>query len=224
MKKFLFDLFPLFLFFIAYRYTDIFIATGVAMAAAVAQIVWLKATGRATEAMHWINLTVILVFGGATIWLHSDVFIKWKPTVLYWLFGGALVFARLLFGRNLIRRLMEKQIQLPDSAWERLNLVWAAFFLVAGALNLYVAFSGHFTESQWVSFKRLRPDGADAGLRDRAIHLAGQAHPGRGTDAFRPRHAGRQALIGPCPFPSGARAPDLPLFRHVRYPRPHLLI
>jgi len=78
MKKFLFDLFPLFLFFLAYRFTDIFVATGVAMAAAVLQIVWLKATGRATEAMHWINLTVILVFGGATIWLHSDVFIKWK--------------------------------------------------------------------------------------------------------------------------------------------------
>ena len=103
--------------------------------------------------MHWINLTVILVFGGATIWLHSDVFIKWKPTVLYWLFGGALVLARLFFRRNLIRGLMEKQIQLPDPAWEKLNLVWAGFFLVAGALNLYVAFSGQFTESQWVSFK-----------------------------------------------------------------------
>ena len=83
MKKFLFDLFPLLLFFIAYRYSDIYIATGVAMAAAVGQIVWLKVTGRPTEPMHWINLTVILVFGGATIWLHSDVFIKWKPTVLY---------------------------------------------------------------------------------------------------------------------------------------------
>lgn len=153
MKKFLFDLFPLFLFFLAYRFTDIFVATGVAMAAAVLQIVWLKATGRPTEAMHWINLTVILVFGGATIWLRSDVFIKWKPTVLYWLFGGALVFARLLFGRNLIRRLMEKQIQLPDAAWDKLNLIWAGFFLFAGAINLYVAFSGHFTESQWVSFK-----------------------------------------------------------------------
>nr|WP_315845177.1 septation protein A [uncultured Achromobacter sp.] len=153
MKKFLFDLFPLLLFFIAYRYSDIYIATGVAMAAAVGQIVWLKVTGRPTEPMHWINLTVILVFGGATIWLHSDVFIKWKPTVLYWLFGGALLFARLLMGRNLIRNLMGKQIQLPDAAWDKLNLIWAGFFLVAGALNLYVAFSGHFTESQWVSFK-----------------------------------------------------------------------
>ena len=123
MKKFLFDLFPLLLFFIAYRYSDIYIATGVAMAAAVGQIVWLKVTGRPTEPMHWINLTVILVFGGATIWLHSDVFIKWKPTVLYWLFGGALLFARLLMGRNLIRNLMGKQIQLPDAAWDKLNLI-----------------------------------------------------------------------------------------------------
>ncbi|KOF52486.1 MULTISPECIES: septation protein A [unclassified Achromobacter] len=152
MKKFLFDLFPLLLFFIAYRYTDIFVATGVAMAAAVAQIVWLRLTGKAIEPMHWINLAIILVFGGATIWLHSDVFIKWKPTVLYWLFGGALLGGRLL-GRNPIRRLMEKQIQMADAAWDRLNLMWAAFFLLAGALNLYVAFSGHFTESQWVSFK-----------------------------------------------------------------------
>ena len=132
MKKFLFDLFPLILFFVAYRYADIFIATGVAMAAAVLQIVWLKLTGKAIEAMHWINLTVILVFGGATIWLHSDVFIKWKPTVLYWLFGGALVLARLFFRRNLIRGLMESRSSCPtrpgkSSTWSgRVSSWWPA--------------------------------------------------------------------------------------------------
>lgn len=153
MKKFLFDLFPLILFFVAYRYADIYAATAVAITASIAQILWLRLTGKAIEGMHWINLSVIVIFGGATLWLHSDVFIKWKPTMLYWLFGGALLGARYLFGRNLVRRLLGKQIALPDPVWERLNLSWALFFVAAGAVNLYVAFSGHFTESQWVNFK-----------------------------------------------------------------------
>lgn len=153
MKKFLFDLFPLILFFVAYRYADIYAATAVAMAASVAQIAWLRLTGKRIEATHWINLTVIVVFGGATLWLHSDVFIKWKPTVLYWIFGAALLGARLLMGRNLMRQLMGKQIDLPDPAWDKLNLSWALFFLACGAANLFVAFSGRFSEDQWVTFK-----------------------------------------------------------------------
>src|SRR5690606_4562431 len=153
MKKFLFDLFPLLLFFAAFKFADIFVATGVAMAAAVAQFVWLKARGKVIEATHWINLTVIVVFGGATLLFHNDVFIKWKPTVLYWLFGGILLGSRLLFGRNLMRKLMDGKVHMPSAAWDKLNLSWAGFFLVSGALNLYVAFSGHYTEAQWVNFK-----------------------------------------------------------------------
>jgi len=153
MKKFLFDLFPLILFFGTYRYAGIYAATGAAMAAAVAQIAWLKATGRATEAMHWINLGVIVVFGGATLLLHDDVFIKWKPTVLYWLFGGALLGARWFLGRNLVRQLLGARVAMPDAVWDRMNTSWAVFFVAAGALNLFVAFSGRFTESQWVGFK-----------------------------------------------------------------------
>src|SRR5690606_31547696 len=121
MKKFLFDLFPLILFFIAYRLADISAATAGALATALAQVIWLRATGKQIEATHWINLSVIVIFGGATLWLQSDVFIKWKPTVLYWLFGGALLGARLLFGRNLMQRLLGKQIELPAPAWEKLN-------------------------------------------------------------------------------------------------------
>lgn len=153
MKKFLFDLFPLILFFLAFKFADIFTATAVAMVAAVAQIAWLKLTGRAIEATHWINLTVIIVFGGATLLLHDDTFIKWKPTVLYWLFGTILLASRVLFGRNLMRKLMGEKIALPDIAWRRVNDSWALFFIVSGALNLYVAFSGQFTEAQWVNFK-----------------------------------------------------------------------
>lgn len=154
MKKFLFDLFPLILFFAAFKLTDdIFIATATAIGAAVVQFAWLKLSGKKIEATHWINLTVIVVFGGATLYFHNDAFIKWKPTVLYWLFGGILLGARLLFSRNLMKALMGGQITLPQAVWDRLNTSWALFFGVAGALNLYVAFSGHYTESQWVNFK-----------------------------------------------------------------------
>lgn len=153
MKKFLFDLFPLILFFVAYRYADIYTATAVAIAASILQIVWLKATRKSIETTHWINLTVIVVFGGATLWLHSDVFIKWKPTVLYWLFAAVLLGARYLMGRNVLKHLMGKQIALAAPVWDRLNIAWATFFVFAGAANVFVAFSGYFTESQWVNFK-----------------------------------------------------------------------
>jgi intracellular septation protein len=96
---------------------------------------------------------VIVVFGGATLLFHDDTFIKWKPTVLYWLFAAILMGARLFSGRNLMRRLMGDKIALPDRAWNRLNDSWAGFFVASGALNLYVAFSGRFTEAQWVNFK-----------------------------------------------------------------------
>ncbi|GAB2915965.1 septation protein A [Paralcaligenes sp. KSB-10] len=153
MKKFLFDLFPLILFFLAFKFADIFTATAVAIAAGIAQFIWLKVTGKTIEATHWINLSVILVFGGATLFFHNDVFIRWKPTVLYWLFGGILLVGKWVFKRNLIRKVLGTQIDMPEAIWDRLNLSWAGFFAASGALNLYVAFSGRFTESQWVNFK-----------------------------------------------------------------------
>ncbi len=153
MKKFLFDLFPLILFFAAFRFADIYTATAVAMVAAVAQFAWLKLRRKVIEAAHWINLSVITVFGGATLFFHNDAFIKWKPTVLYWLFAVILLGGRWVFNRNLMQKIMGGQISMASTAWDKLNLAWAAFFIASGGLNLYVAFSGHFTESQWVNFK-----------------------------------------------------------------------
>ena len=153
MKKLLFDLFPLILFFIAFRNFDIYTATAVAMVAAGAQIIWLKLRQKAIETTHWINLGVIVVFGGATLVFQNDAFIKWKPTVLYWLFATILLGSRLLLRRNLLQKLMGGQIVLPGHVWDKMNYSWIAFFVVSGALNLYVAFSGHYSESQWVNFK-----------------------------------------------------------------------
>jgi intracellular septation protein len=153
MKKFLFDLFPLILFFVAYRLADIYVATAVAIAAAVLQILWIKLTRKPIETMHWVNFAVIVFFGGATLWLQNEAFIKWKPTVLYWLFGAVLLVSKYLLHKNLMQKLLGTKVSMPDIAWNKLNLSWALFFMIAGGLNLFVAFSGLFSESQWVNFK-----------------------------------------------------------------------
>jgi intracellular septation protein len=99
----------------------------------------------------WVSLAVIVVFGGATLLLQDETFIKWKPTVLYWLFAAALAVAMLAFRKNLIRAMMEGQVTLPDSVWGRLLASWIAFFALMGALNLVVAYS--FSTDAWVNFK-----------------------------------------------------------------------
>ncbi|HJY77970.1 MAG TPA: septation protein A [Burkholderiales bacterium] len=149
--KFLFDLFPVVLFFVAFKLFDIYVATGTAIVATFAQIGWLKLRGRKVDKMMWVTLAIIALFGGATLALHDEMFIKWKPTVLYWAFGIALVAAELLYRKNLIRAALAEQVSLPDRVWTRLNWSWAAFFVFMGAANLYVAFN--FPTETWVNFK-----------------------------------------------------------------------
>jgi len=149
--KFLFDLFPVILFFIAFKVAGIYVATAVAIVATFAQIGWLKARRKPVDTMLWISLAIIVVFGGATLMLHDETFIKWKPTVLYWLFALILGGASLFFRRNLIRKLLADKMELPEAAWNRLNLSWITFFSLMGALNLYVAF--HYPTETWVNFK-----------------------------------------------------------------------
>lgn len=173
--KFLFDLLPVLLFFAAYKFAGaspeashalvtlllgdgivasqapILMATAVAILATIGQVLWLIARGRKVDTMLWVSLVIIVVFGGATLFLHDATFIQWKPTVLYWLFALTLAGSAFILKRNLIRSLMQEQVQLPDAVWARLNLSWIAFFAVMGILNIYVA--KHYSEDTWVSFK-----------------------------------------------------------------------
>ncbi|MES2537928.1 MAG: septation protein A [Pseudomonadota bacterium] len=178
--KFLFDLFPVILFFVMFKWGEghtesaqalasqylsgfvsggvvtaaqapILLATAVVIVATLAQIVYLLVRRKKIEPMLWISLAIIGVFGGATIYFHNETFIKWKPTVLYWCFGVILLASQTLFKKNFIKTMMGKQITLPDPVWDRLNLAWSAFFVVLGVLNLYVAFS--FDTATWVNFK-----------------------------------------------------------------------
>lgn len=178
--KFLFDLFPVILFFGIFKWSEanldsaqavasnylsafvsggtvsalqapILLATAVAILASFGQIGWLLAKRRKVDPMLWLSLAIIVFFGGATIYFNNETFIKWKPTVLYWCFAAALLISRVFFRKNLIRTVMEKQISLPDTVWDRLNLSWICFFTAMGLINLYVAFS--FSTNAWVNFK-----------------------------------------------------------------------
>lgn len=149
--KFLFDLFPVVLFFVVFKLFDIYTATAAAIAATFLQIGWLKWKRRKVDKMMWVTLAIIVVFGGATLALHDETFIKWKPTVLYWMFAVALAGAKLLFGRNLLRSVLGEQVKMPEGVWTRLNWSWAGFFAFMGIANLYVAFN--FSTDAWVNFK-----------------------------------------------------------------------
>jgi intracellular septation protein len=149
--KFLFDLFPVLCFFAVYWISDIYVATGAAIVATIAQVAWLRLRGRRVEPMLWASLGLIVFFGGLTLILQDKRFIMWKPTVLYWLFATVLAVSATWFRKNLIRSMLAKEIRLPESVWSRLNWSWVAFFVVMGIANLYVAYS--FDEATWVKFK-----------------------------------------------------------------------
>lgn len=173
--KLLFDLFPVILFFLTYKFANgntegavafadsllgggvtvaqapILLATAAAIMATFAQVGWLLGRGKKVDVMLWVSLAIIVVFGGATLIFHNPTFIKWKPTVLYWLFASTLLVSALLLRKNLIRKLLGQQLALPDHVWTQLNGAWIAFFALMGVVNLYVAYS--FSEDTWVNFK-----------------------------------------------------------------------
>lgn len=181
--KFLFDFFPILLFFGVFKLGEanrqeafalvshymsgliaggavkaeqapIMLATVVVILATLAQIAYVKLRGRKVDGMLWVSFAVIALFGGATIYFHDENFIKWKPTILYWVFALALFIAQFGFKKNLMRQVMEQTIKLPEAVWTRVALSWMTFFFVLGLLNLFVAFVVFKNDtSAWVSFK-----------------------------------------------------------------------
>ena len=143
------DYFPLILFFLAFKWQGIMFATAVAIVASIGQIAYFKWKGK-VSAVHWLSLAIIVVFGGATLVLQDEVFIKWKPTVLYGAFCAVLLAGKLVWNRDLLAYVL-KDLTLPPAVWTRVTLSWAAFFAFMGVLNWYVAF--HFSTETWVNFK-----------------------------------------------------------------------
>ena len=174
--KLLFDLFPVILFFAAFKYSEknpetaaswvasllgsalvdakqapILLATVVVIAATVAQIAWVHFRHGKVDKMLWVSLVLVTVFGGMTLIFQDETFIKWKPTILYWAFAGSMAFAALVLRKNPIKAMLGEQMTLPEPVWGKVNLSWIAFFLFMGVLNLIVAFN--FSTDVWVNFK-----------------------------------------------------------------------
>ena len=149
--KFLFDLFPVILFFIAYKFSNIYTATLVVIGATIFQVIYSKLVHKRVDKLLIFNAALISILGGTTLWLHDANFIKWKPSILYWLLSGALLFFQFFKKKNLVKNLMGKQIHLTEKGWDQISITSAVFFGVLGALNLYIAFN--FSESTWVNFK-----------------------------------------------------------------------
>ena len=136
--KFLFDIFPVILFFIAFKFAGIYVATAIAIVATFAQIGWVWFRKRKIDTMLWVSLAVITVFGGATLLLHDETFIKWKPSILYWLMGAVLAGGMWVLKKNFIQSLMGAQLSLPDHVWRQLVWAWALFFAAMGVINWWV--------------------------------------------------------------------------------------
>jgi intracellular septation protein len=150
MKQLL-DFFPILLFFVAYKLYGIYAATLTAIVASIAQVAvyWLKY--RRFETMHLLSLGIITVFGGATLFLQDEMFIKWKPTVLNGLFALVFLLSQWIGRKPLIERMMSAHVDAPPGVWRKLNLAWVTFFVVMGATNLFVVYN--FDTDAWVNFK-----------------------------------------------------------------------
>lgn len=149
--KFLFDFFPVLLFFVAYKLFDIYVATASIIVATFVQVGVFWLMHRRFQTSHLVTLVLVAIFGGATLMLHDPNFIKWKPTVLNWLFAAAFFGSQFIGERSLVQRMMDQAVALPAPIWLRLNLSWVVFFILMGLANLYVAFT--FSEDTWVNFK-----------------------------------------------------------------------
>ena len=149
--KFFTDLLPILAFFIVYKKFDIFYATAAAIIITVLQVLYSYLTSKKVEKVQIINLIVILVFGGMTILFQNETFIKWKPSVLYWVFGTILIFSKVVLKINLIQKFLSKQVTLPTTDWDSLNVHWILFFLLMGFINIYIAYV--YSLDTWVNFK-----------------------------------------------------------------------
>ncbi len=148
--KLFFDIFPIVLFFVAYKVFDIYVATGVAIAATVVQVGYLKWAGKKVQTMMWISLGTILIAGGAAIIFKNEMFIKIKPTILFSIGAIAIAVTQFVFKKNPVAVMFNDQIQAPDAVWKKLSLAWISFLSFISALNLYFAY--YQSTDNWAYF------------------------------------------------------------------------
>jgi len=148
---FFYDLLPIILFFVAFKLYGIYAATIVAVVAVLTQVATTAIRGKKPEMMQLITLGMVIVLGGATLFFKNELFIKWKPTAVYWVLGAVFAITGYFSQKNLVQKMLEKNLELPQKAWSTLNISWCGFFLLMGFLNLFVVYN--FDTNTWVNFK-----------------------------------------------------------------------
>lgn len=149
MKQLL-DFIPLIIFFALFKFYDIYVATGALIAATAVQVAVTYFMFKKVEKMQLITFVLVAVFGGMTIFLHDDNFIKWKVTIVYVIFALGLAISHLM-GKSAIKGMLGKEITLPEAVWAKVNWAWVAFFSVCAVLNIYIAYQ--LPLDVWVNFK-----------------------------------------------------------------------
>jgi len=145
------DFFPILLFFMAYKWGDIYLATMVAIAASLVQVFYLRYREGRFTTLPLATCGIIIFFGGATLIFRNELFIKWKPTALYWGLAFAFLFSQYFGKCSFIQKMLQDNVQLPKPVWQQLNMSWVIFFFSMGVINLYVLYN--FETATWVNFK-----------------------------------------------------------------------
>lgn len=150
-----YEIFPVFLFFLAFKFYGIYVATVVGIVSTFMQLILTRIFSRKWDKKQMITLAIFLVFGGMTLYFHNPIFVKWKPTIIFWLFALVLLITQLFTHKPLIQRMMEGMLQdkghIPATIWKRLNLMWTFFFSLMGGINIFIAYA--YSDEIWVNFK-----------------------------------------------------------------------
>lgn len=154
MLNLFYDFIPVLLFFLAFKIYGIYIATVVGIVATALQVIITTLWKKKLDRKQLVTLFVFVVFGGMTLYFHNPIFVKWKPSIIFWIFGTVFLLSHFIGKKVLIQRMMENMLEgktLPASVWKRMNISWALFFLILGTINIFVAY--HFSTDTWVNFK-----------------------------------------------------------------------
>jgi intracellular septation protein len=155
MPSVIFDLLLVMLFFITYKMYDIYVATGVIIVGALLQVMGTRWIRGRFDKKQLLILAIVALFGGMTLYFHNPIFIKWKPTIVFWLLGIAFFLSQFFGKKPLVQRIMghalEDKSSIPAVLWKRLNLAWTIFFILLGSINVLVAY--YLSTDAWVNFK-----------------------------------------------------------------------
>lgn len=151
----LIEFFPVLLFFIAFKFYNIYVATTVGIVTTLIQVLLTRIWFKNWDKKQLVTLSVFLLFGGLTLYFHNPIFVKWKPTIIFWIFAVIMLATQFLARKPLIQRIMENMLEekenIPKYIWKRLNMMWIIFFIIMGSVNLYIAY--FYSDAAWVNFK-----------------------------------------------------------------------